>query len=85
MSIKSEDPKIYKLIEAEIERQQNTLDLIPSENYCSAEVREAMGSVLANKYSEGYPGARYYAGQKNIDEVEEIAKDRALKIFKLWG
>ena len=83
MSIKNEDPKIYKLITAEIERQQNTLDLIPSENYCSEEVREAMGSVLNDKYSEGYPGRRYYAGQVNIDQIEEIAKERALKIFKL--
>lgn len=83
MSIKTEDPKIAKLIEAEKERQQNTLDLIPSENYCSSEVREAMGSVLANKYSEGYSGARYYAGQINIDQVESIAKERALKVFKL--
>lgn len=83
MSIKSEDPKISKLIEAENLRQQNTLDLIPSENYCSKEVREAMGSVLTNKYSEGYPGKRYYAGQVNVDQVEEIAKSRALKIFKL--
>ncbi len=83
MSLKSKDPKIAKLIEAEAKRQQETLDLIPSENYCSAEVREAMGSVLANKYSEGYPGKRYYAGQINVDQVEEVAKARALKIFKL--
>lgn len=83
MSLKSSDPKIAKLVTAEEERQQNTLDLIPSENYCSVEVREAMGSVLCDKYSEGYPGKRYYAGQVNIDQIEEIAKARALKIFKL--
>lgn len=59
------------------------MDLIPSENYCSAAVREALGSVLMNKYSEGYPHARYYAGQINVDEVEEIAKERVLKMFKL--
>ena len=83
MSLKNRDPKIYKIILAEVKRQQETLDLIPSENYVSLEVREAEGSVLGNKYSEGYPGKRYYAGQVNTDQVENIAKDRALKMFKL--
>ena len=81
--LKNRDPKIEKLIKAEESYENNTIDLIPSENYCSAEVREAMGSVLANKYSEGYPHARYYAGQINIDKIEDVAKDRALKMFKL--
>jgi len=81
--LKNIDPKIEKLIKAEESYENSTIDLIPSENYCSPEVREAMGSVLANKYSEGYPHARYYAGQINIDQVEDVARDRALKIFKL--
>jgi len=83
MSLKNRDPKIYKIIVAEEKRQQETLDLIPSENYASLEVREAEGSVLTNKYSEGYPGKRYYAGQINTDQVENVAKERALKMFKL--
>lgn len=77
------DPQISKLIKAEEKRQQENLELIPSENYASKNVREALGSVLNNKYSEGYPGARYYGGQINVDQIEEIAKERALKIFKL--
>ena len=81
--LKNIDPKIEKLIKAEESYENSTIDLIPSENYCSPEVREAMGSVLANKYSEGYPHARYYACQINIDQVEDVARDRALKIFKL--
>lgn len=83
MNLKSQDPKISKLIVAEEERQKNTIDLIASENYASLAVREATASVLINKYSEGYPGKRYYAGQIYVDEVEEIAKERALKMFRL--
>lgn len=81
--LQNQDPKIAKLIRAEEERQQENLELIPSENYASPAVREALGSVLNNKYSEGYPGARYYGGQENVDQIEEIAKSRALKMFKL--
>jgi len=81
--ISSQDPKIAKLIKAEEKRQKDSIELIPSENYSSPAVREALGSVLNNKYSEGYPGARYYAGQINVDQIEEIAKSRALKMFKL--
>jgi len=83
MSLKSQDQKIAKLILAEEKYENETLDLIPSENYASPEVREALGSILTNKYSEGYPGARYYAGQINIDQIEEVAKTRALKMFHL--
>jgi len=83
MSLKKQDPKIANLILAEDKYENETLDLIPSENYASLAVREALGSILNNKYSEGYPGARYYAGQINIDQIEEIAKSRALKMFKL--
>lgn len=78
-----QDPKIAKLITAEEKYENETIDLIPSENYASPAVREALGSVLNNKYSEGYAHARYYAGQVNIDQIEDIACDRALKIFKL--
>lgn len=83
MQLLRQDPKMAKLIRAEEVYEQNTLDLIPSENYCSAAVREALASVLTNKYSEGYPGARYYAGQINTDQVEEVAEERALKMFRL--
>lgn len=83
MSLQSQDPKIAKLIFAEAKYENETLDLIPSENYASANVREALGSILNNKYSEGYPGKRYYAGEVNIDQIEEIARQRALKMFKL--
>ncbi|AKM82564.1 TPA: serine hydroxymethyltransferase [Candidatus Berkelbacteria bacterium] len=83
MSISKKDPKIAKLISAEEKYENETIDLIPSENYASLEVREALGSILSNKYSEGYPGARYYAGEIYVDQIEEIAKDRALKMFKL--
>jgi glycine hydroxymethyltransferase len=81
--LKKTDPKIYKLIEAEEKRQKETIDLIASENFVSEAVLEASGSVLNNKYAEGYPFHRYYAGQGNVDQIEEIAKDRALKMFNL--
>ncbi|MCL5406954.1 MAG: serine hydroxymethyltransferase [Patescibacteria group bacterium] len=83
MSLKLKDPKIAKLIKLQEKYEQETLDLIPSENYASSSVREALGSVLTDKYAEGYPHKRYYAGQINIDQVEDIAKERALKIFGL--
>lgn len=73
---------IQQLIEAEQKRQQETLSLIASENIASQEVREAVGSVLINKYSEGYPGKRYYGGNEVADEVEERAIELAKKLFK---
>ena len=81
--LKTLDPHIAKLIGAETKRQQETLDLIPSENIASRAVREALGSVLTNKYSEGYAGKRYYAGNGVIDSVEVLAQDRARKVFRL--
>lgn len=83
MQIKKIDPQIAKLIDEEIKRQQWTLDLIPSENIVSGAVLEALGSPLGNKYSEGYPGKRYYAGNKIIDEIEILAQERARKAFHL--
>jgi glycine hydroxymethyltransferase len=76
------DQIIFDLIKAEEERQRNGLELIPSENYVSREVLNAMGSVLTNKYSEGYPGKRYYGGQENTDKIEQLAIDRAKQLFK---
>lgn len=77
-----EDKEIERLIAAEEKRQREGLELIPSENYVSREVLTAMGSVFTNKYSEGYPGRRYYGGQENTDQVETIAIERAKQLFK---
>ncbi len=75
------DQAILDLIAAEEKRQANGLELIPSENYVSDGVRLALGSVFTNKYSEGYPGRRYYGGQENTDKVEQLAIDRAKELF----
>jgi glycine hydroxymethyltransferase len=75
------DDTIKKLIIAEENRQRDGLELIPSENYVSLEVLEALGSVFTNKYSEGYPGRRYYGGQEFTDQVEQLAIDRAKRLF----
>lgn len=76
-----QDTHIADLISAEINRQQHGIELIPSENYVSPEVLQALGSVFTNKYSEGYPGRRYYGGQTNTDQVEQLAIDRAKQLF----
>ena len=76
------DKQIEELIKAEKKRQTDGLELIPSENYVSPDVLQALGSVFTNKYSEGYPGRRYYGGQENTDQVEQLAIDRAKKLFK---
>ena len=83
MFLKNTDSKLARLIEDETKRQQTTLNLIPSENYVSLAVREALGSVLTNKYSEGYPGKRYYGGNEVVDKIEVLAQERARKIFGL--
>lgn len=79
---KQSDPEVFGLIEREKIRQQDGVELIASENYVSPAVLEALGSVFTNKYSEGYPGKRYYGGQENTDAVEQLAIDRAKAIFK---
>ncbi|HSZ58767.1 MAG TPA: hypothetical protein VK797_24065 [Tepidisphaeraceae bacterium] len=81
MSLKDVDPQIAGLIEKERQRQESTLELIASENHVSAAVMEAAGSVLTNKYAEGYPGARYYGGCQFYDEIETLAIERAKQIF----
>jgi len=75
------DKTVAELIAAEEKRQREGLELIPSENYVSRDVLEAMGSVFTNKYSEGYPGKRYYGGQDNTDKIEQLAIDRAKLLF----
>lgn len=77
------DKQIEKLIKAEEKRQKSVINLIASENYVSSDVLKALGSKLTNKYAEGYPGRRYYGGNEIIDKVEQLAIDRALKLFKL--
>lgn len=76
-----DDRQIYQLIKTEEDRQLYGLELIPSENYVSKDVMRALGSVFTNKYSEGYPGRRYYGGQENTDKLETIAIERAKKLF----
>jgi glycine hydroxymethyltransferase len=80
-ALSREDPEVAAAIRLEQERQRLKLEMIASENYCSAAVLEAVGSVLTNKYAEGYPGHRYYGGCEYVDIVEELARERAKKIF----
>jgi glycine hydroxymethyltransferase len=79
--IAEEDPEIWSAVAAEIDRQQDGLEMIASENYTSPAVMQAVGSVLTNKYAEGYPGRRYYGGCEHVDVVENLARDRAKKLF----
>jgi len=80
-SLREQDPDIYSSIERETQRQNLNFELIASENFASRAVIEAMGTVLTNKYAEGYPGKRYYGGCEFVDEVEELARKRAKKLF----
>jgi len=80
--LEAQDKDIFDAIRGEEKRQKEGLELIPSENYVSRAVREAAGSVLTNKYSEGYPGKRYYGGQDYTDRVEDLARERAKELFK---
>jgi glycine hydroxymethyltransferase len=79
--IKKQDPELYSMITDEEHRQTDGVEMIPSENYTSPAVLEACGSILTNKYSEGYPGKRYYGGQENIDRIETLAIERAKQLF----
>lgn len=81
MSLESFDKDIYSLVNKELERQCNHLEMIASENFTYPDVMEVMGSVLTNKYAEGYPGKRYYGGCEFVDEIEQIAIDRCKKLF----
>ena len=79
--LKKEDPVLHKLILLEKKRQMEGIELIPSENLASSAVMEALGTVLTNKYSEGYPGKRYYGGNEFIDQIENLAIERCRKLF----
>ncbi|KAJ5683944.1 Serine hydroxymethyltransferase cytosolic [Penicillium maclennaniae] len=89
VSLKESDPEIAKIMELEIQRQRESVVLIASENFTSRAVFDALGSPMCNKYSEGYPGARYYGGNQHIDAIEITCQQRALKAFNLdpakWG
>eukprot|EP00794_Sanderia_malayensis_P002993 gene2993-3451_t len=88
-TLENDDPEMHNLIKLEKKRQKEGLELIASENFCSRAALEAMGTCLNNKYSEGYPGARYYGGNEYIDEIELLVQKRALEAFHLdpehWG
>jgi glycine hydroxymethyltransferase len=81
MSLQDRDHEIFAAIEDERGRQHRSLELIASENFVSEEVLEAMGSVLTNKYAEGYPGKRYYGGCEHVDVVERLAIERVTTLF----
>ena len=80
-NLKKTDPKIYDATKKELKRQEEGLEMIASENYVSKSVLEALGTVFTNKYSEGYPGKRYYGGQEYTDAIESLAIERAKKLF----
>jgi len=82
MKIEGYDPELAKAIKNEIVRQEEHIELIASENYASPRVIEAQGSVLTNKYAEGYPGKRYYGGCENVDVAEQLAIDRLKEVYK---
>ena len=79
--LEREDPQVWAAIAGEIRRQRDGLEMIASENYTSPAVLHAVGSVLTNKYAEGYPGKRYYGGCEFVDQVEELARNRAKQLF----
>lgn len=79
--IKSSDPQVYDIIVKEMQREEGTIELIASENFTSLAVLQAQGSVMTNKYAEGYPGRRWYGGCQHVDEVEELARARARELF----
>src|SRR3989442_4291957 len=82
MRLQERDPEIYRILAAERRRQREGVELIPSENYVSEAVLDAMGTIFTNKYSEGYPGRRYYGGNENVDDVEPLAPERPPRLFR---
>ena len=80
-NLKQTDPDVFNAVEKELFRQREKLELIASENFTSLAVMQAQGSVLTNKYAEGYPAKRYYGGCENVDVVEKLAQERAKKLF----
>jgi glycine hydroxymethyltransferase len=81
MALRGQDDEVSRILERERERQREGVELIPSENYVSTAVLEAMGTIFTNKYSEGYPGRRYYGGNENVDDIERLAQKRAKTLF----
>ena len=81
--IKNIDAELYRIIQKELEREHNTLELIASENFASTAVLEAAGGIMTNKYAEGYPGKRYYGGCEHVDEAEDLARDRLRILFNV--
>jgi glycine hydroxymethyltransferase len=81
MVLRDRDPEVHRILQRERARQREGIELIPSENYVSEAVLEAMGSIFTNKYSEGYPGRRYYGGNENVDDIERLAQERAKTLF----
>ena len=79
--LQMQDPEVWAAVDAERKRQQDGLEMIASENYTSPAVMQAVGSVLTNKYAEGYPGRRYYGGCEHVDVIEDLARERAKKLF----
>lgn len=79
--VKAADPEVAEAVELELGRQRDHIELIASENLVSKAVMAAMGSILTNKYAEGYPGKRYYGGCEYVDIVENLARDRAKELF----
>ena len=79
--LQTQDPEVWAVVDAERKRQQDGLEMIASENYTSPAVMQAVGSVLTNKYAEGYPGRRYYGGCEHVDVVEDLARERAKALF----
>jgi glycine hydroxymethyltransferase len=81
MGLSDQDPEVFRILQQERQRQREGVELIPSENYVSEAVLTAMGSIFTNKYSEGYPGRRYYGGNENVDQIERLAQERAKELF----
>ena len=81
-NLKNSDPDLFHMMQDEIHRQHETLEMIASENFVSLAVLETLGSVMTNKYAEGYPSKRYYGGCEHVDRAENLARDRAKKLFR---